>query len=96
MKLPVCHSLGNRLDSLDKDALMKNAFAEVDEAAQIMRARKRPAIDSAFVAATGIGQGLFTWTQPNIPETLIAITDDILNTAPASITKALVFTVQPS
>jgi hypothetical protein len=96
MKLPVAFSLGNRLASLDKDELMRNCFAEADEQTGVIRARKRPAIDSAFTAASGQGQALFTWTRPNMPDTLIAITDDIINTAPAEINKALAFTVQPS
>lgn len=95
MKLPVAHSLGNRLDSLDKDALMRNAFAEADEQGGVIRARKRPAIDSAFTAASGVGQALFNWNRPG-NETLISITNDILNTAPTAINKTLLFTVQPS
>lgn len=99
MKLPVAHSLGNRLDSLDKDSLMRNAFAEVDEESKVIRARKRPAIDSAFTATTGKGQALFNWERPGPlgPEvTLIAISDDVLITSPPPIVKALRFTVQPS
>lgn len=75
---------------------MRNAFAEVDEQGGVIRARKRPAIDSAFTATTGKGQALFNWVRPNGNETLISITDDILNTAPAPINKTLVFTVQPT
>jgi hypothetical protein len=99
VKLPVANTLGNREASLDKDALMRNAVAEVDEQAQIVRARKRPATDSAFTAASGVGQGLFVWTIPGPLEptqVLIAITDDILNTSPTPIPKALAFTVQPT
>lgn len=99
MKLPVANTLGNREASLDKDALMRNAVAEVDEQAQTVRARKRPATDSAFTAASGAGQGLFVWIIPGPlgpTETLIAITDDTLNTSPTKIPKALAFTVQPS
>lgn len=99
MKLPLAFTLGNRAASLDKDALMRNAVAEVDEQNQVIRARKRPAIDSAFTAATGTGQALFTWTIPGPlgpTQTLVAITDDIVNTAPTKIPKALVFTVQPT
>jgi len=54
VKLPVANTLGNRQESLDKDALMRNAVAEPDEQAQVVRARKRPALDSAFTAASGI------------------------------------------
>jgi hypothetical protein len=99
VKLPVANTLGNREASLDKDALMRNAVAEVDEQAQIVRARKRPATDSAFTAASGIGQGLFVWTIPGPLEptqVLIAITDNILNNSPTPIPKALAFTVQPT
>jgi hypothetical protein len=96
VKLPVANTLGNREASLDKDALMRNAVAEVDEQAQIVRARKRPATDSAFTAASGVGQGLYVWTVPGGGQTLVAITDDILNTSPTPIPKALAFTVQPT
>jgi len=99
VKLPVANTLGNRQESLDKDALMRNAVAEPDEQAQVVRARKRPALDSAFTAASGAGQGLFVWTIPGPlgpTQTLISITDDTVNTAPTKIPKALVFTVQPS
>lgn len=99
MKLPVAYTLGNRLASLDKDELMRNAFAEVDEQNHVIRARKRPALDSAFTAASGSGQGLFVW---NIPgpltptETLVSITGDTINTTPTPINKYLAFSVQPS
>lgn len=99
MKLPVAYTLGNRAASLDQDAVMRNVVAEVDEQNQVIRARKRPCIDSAFTAVSGQGQGLFVW---NIPgplaptETLVSITDDTLNTAPTPINKSLSFTVQPS
>lgn len=101
MKLPVAFSLGNRLASLDKDALMRNALAEVDPGAEVMRARKRPAIDSAYTAlvAGGQGQGLFTWFQPgplDSTETLVSIVGNTLNTEPAPINKALIFLVQPT
>lgn len=99
MKLPVAYTLGNRAASLDKDALMRNAVAEVDEQNSVIRARKRPALDSAYTAATGAGQALFTWTIPGPLEPvqyLVAITDDTVNTAPTTIAKQLVFTVQPS
>lgn len=99
MKLPVAHTLGNRLASPDKDALMRNAFAEVDEQNQVIRARKRPAIDSAFTATAGRGQGLFNWQIPGPlgpTEILVVISDDTLITTPPDINKALAFTVQPS
>ena len=99
MKLPVTFSLGNRQASLEKDALMRNALAEAD--GEKLRARKRPAIDSAYTAnvATGQGQGLFTWFQPgplDPTETLISIVGNSLNTEPAPINKALIFLVQPT
>ena len=80
---------------------MRNALAEADPVAEVMRARKRPAIDSAYVAlvATGRGQGLFTWFIPGPlepTETLISIVGDTLNTQPTPIVKLLQFTVQPS
>lgn len=78
---------------------MRNAVAEVDEQGQVVRARKRPATDSAYTAASGAGQALFVWTIPGPlgpTQTLVAITDDIVNTAPTPIPKALTFTVQPS
>ena len=101
MKLPVAFTLGNRAASLDKDALMRNAVAEVDEQGQVVRARKRPAIDSAYTASSGAGQALFTW---NIPPTLaastssylVAITNNTVNTAPTPVIKLLEFTVEPS
>lgn len=99
MKLPVAYSLGNRAASLDQDALMRNVVADVDEQNQVIRARKRPCIDSAFTATSGQGQGLFVW---NIPgplaptETLVSITDDTLDTAPTPINKSLAFSVQPT
>lgn len=99
MKLPVAATLGNRAASLDKDALMRNAVAEVDEQAQIVRARKRPATDSAFTVASGAGQGLFVWTIPGAltpTQVLVSIAGDTVNTAPTPIPKALTFTVQPS
>ena len=99
MKLPLAYTLGNRAASLDKDALMRNAVAEVDEQGQVVRARKRPATDSAYTAASGAGQGLFVWTTPGPlgpTQVLVATTDDTVNTAPTPIPKALTFTVQPS
>jgi hypothetical protein len=99
MKLPIAHTLGNRDASLDKDALMRNAVAEVDEQGQVVRARKRPAIDSAFTASSGAGQGLFVWNIPGplAPVTyLVAITNNTVNTAPANVVKSLAFTVQPT
>lgn len=99
MKLPLAYTLGNRAASLDKDALMRNAVAEVDEQGQVVRARKRPATDSAYTAASGAGQGLFVWTIPGPlgpTQVLVAITDDTVNTSPTPIPKALTFTVQPS
>lgn len=99
MKLPVAFTLGNREASLDRDPLMKNALAEPSEQEGVVKARKRPAIDSAFTAATGQGQALFTWTTPGPlgpQETLVAITDDIINTAPTVINKALRFVQQPT
>ena len=98
MKLPIAYSLGNREASLDQDSLMRNALAEKDAASGIIRARKRPAIESAFTTSAAIGQGLFTWTIPGAlapTETLVAINGDVLNTAPTAITKALRFVVQP-
>lgn len=101
MKLPVAYSLGNRAASLDQDALLRNGIAEADEQ-QVIRARKRPAIESAFTVATGTGQGLFNWSIPNSEDAenptqiLVAITGDTLNTAPAGINKSLAFTVEPS
>jgi hypothetical protein len=99
MKLPVAFSLGNRQASLSKDALMRNALAEPDEALQIIRARKRPSIVEAYTAATGTGQALFVW---NIPgplaptQILVAITDDTIDTAPTPVASQILFTVQPS
>lgn len=100
MKLPIAHSIGCRQASLGKDALMRNAVAEIDAEAGIVRARKRPAIDSAFTAASGKGQGLFSWNIPSNADggttILVSITGDVLNTAPAPINKALAFTVDPT
>ena len=95
MKLPVAYTLGNRAASLDKDALMRNALAEAGEDEGVMRARKRPAINSAFTAATGQGQGLFNWNMPGGVEFLVVITDDTVNTSPASLNTYLEFTVGP-
>ena len=97
MKLPVAYTLGNREASLDKDALMRNALAEPDESTKTVKARKRPAIDSAYSAASGTGQSMINWTTPDDPDgTLVVITDDIINTSPTAITKSLQFLVQPS
>lgn len=99
MKLSVAYTLGNREASLDKDALMRNALAEKDPQTDTVRARKRPAIDSAFTAASGVGQGLFVWNIPGAlapTQTLVSITDDIINTAPTAVNKRLAFTVQPT
>jgi len=99
MKLPVAYTLGNRAASLDKDALMRNAVAEVDEQNQVIRARKRPATDSAYTATSGVGQGLLNWLVPGPlgpTETLVVITADIVTTAPTAVAKSMVFTVEPS
>lgn len=93
MKLPVVFSLGNRQASLDKDALMRNALGEGDES--VMRARKRPCIDSAYQATAAQGQGLFNWNIPGY-EYLVVITGDNLNTAPDPLAKSLLFSVEPS
>ena len=92
MKLPVVFSLGNRQASLDKDELMKNALAEIDESGP--RARKRPCIDSAYEATAALGQGLFNWNIPGM-EILVVITGDDLNTAPDPLSKSLQFFVEP-
>jgi hypothetical protein len=99
VKLPIAFTLGNRQASLDKDALMRNALAEPDEALQIIRARKRPSIVSAYTATTGAGQALFVW---NIPgplgptQQLVAITNNTINTAPSPVVGQFNFFVQPS
>lgn len=102
MRFPLAVTLGNRAGDLDKDAKIVNAFIELSGDAatgERKRAVKRPALDSAYTVATGAGQGLFVWTVPGPlgpTQTLIAISDDILNTSPTKIPKALAFTVQPS
>lgn len=99
MKIPLAYTLGNRQVSLDQDALMRNAMAEITEAEQRIRARKRPSIIGAYTAAAGTGQALFTW---NIPgplaptQQLVAITDDTINTGPTVVVNSLIFTVQPN
>lgn len=98
MKLPIAYSLGNRATSLNQDALLRNGLAEADEA-QVVRARKRPAIESAFTVTAGTGQGLFNWNIPGAlapVQILVSITGDELNTAPASINKSLSFSTEPS
>ena len=69
MKLPIAYTLGNREASLDKDALLRNGLVEVDGDPQqggLIKARKRPALESAYVAASAaaVGQGLFVWSVP--------------------------------
>lgn len=99
MKLPVAFTLGNREASLDKDALMRNAIAEKDPQTEIIRARKRPAIDSAFTVTSGAGQALFVWNVPGPlgpTQTLVSIANNTINTAPTPVNKKLSFTVQPS
>lgn len=101
MKLPVAYTLGNRAASLDQDALMRNAIAEVDEQNQVIRARKRPCIDSAYTVTAGQGQALFVWSVPSVgggapTDTLVSIAGDTINTAPTPINKLLTFTVQPT
>ena len=97
MKLPVANTLGNREASLDKDALMRNALAEPE--GEIVRARKRPALVSAYTVTSGTGQALFTWTTPGAlgpAETLVSIVGDTINTAPSPVNSYLSFTVEPS
>ena len=102
MRFPLAVTLGNREGNTDKDARMVNAFVEVSGDAAIgerKRAVKRPGLDSAYTVATGTGQGLLVWTVPGPlgpTQTLVAISNDTLNTSPTKIPKALSFTVQPS
>lgn len=97
MKLPVAHTLGNRESDLTKDPLLRNGLAEKDASTEMMTARKRPAIESAFTTTAGQGQGLFTWNiaGETPTEVLVSINDDALNTSPTPLTKKLRFTVQP-
>lgn len=99
MKLPIAYSLSNRQASLDKDALIKNGLAEPDEATKVIRVKKRPALDRAYTAASGTGQALFTWNIPGAlgpTETLVSVTNNIINTSPTPVNRRLRFTVNPS
>ncbi len=96
MKLPVAYTIGCRQADLSQDEIMLNALAE-PEGEHLIRARKRPAIDSAYTATSGHGQALFNWNIPSSPfEILVSITHDLLDTNPAPIAKSLAFTVEPS
>lgn len=104
MRLPLAVSLGNRSDDTDQDEKMVNAFAEAsnDPAKEgVVRAVKRPGLDSAYETTEGTAQGLFTWTVPGPTgpsETLISITNDTITTSGSMTTlaKALRFVQQPT
>ena len=51
MKIPLPTSISTRDGTLDKDAIMRNCFAEGEDV------MKRPALNSALVDVTGTAQG---------------------------------------
>jgi hypothetical protein len=102
VRLPLAITLKNRADDTEQDARMVNAFAEASSdpaTGERLRLVKRPGLESAYTVAAGKGQAIFTWTKPGPlgpEETLVAITDDIINTAPTVLAKKLVWGVQPT
>lgn len=94
--LPLAYTLGNPDATLDRGSKLQNGYAEKDENG--LHAVKRPALDSAYTAATGQGQGLFTWDVPGQDPQLVVITDDTLKygSSITTLTKSLRFVQNPT
>lgn len=85
-RIGVAHTLGNRDETVTKDAKLQNGFAEID--GKVVRAVKRPGLVSSYSLTTGqagatIGQLLFAFQTPSAPgiagtSTLIGIRGDAI------------------